>query len=255
MEEQRHDGVGTDPTARPEGVAPDGEATATEQGVGTEDQGPTAEGAEPQPERQAINLDDVPEFRQWKSNYDRKMAQIQKEAQEARQRAAQLEEQFDELRARDMPPDERAEYYRTRLAKVEADRQRQQEEATRQQELVGDAMKTLEQLGLDPETPGLEWGDKPTPENLARLYRSAARIVAERTRQVSQSAQQKVQDEVREARIEALNAAGVTRTSTATSGAPPTENPIEKITDPIELIKMGTEAQVRDRQGRQPPRG
>lgn len=239
-------GVGPqgDATARPGGVG--GQPTAPPQGVDQEAQ-PTAEGEQPQEAPpapgKAINLDDVPEFRRWKSNYDSRMAQAERRAQEAEQRAAQIASRLEELELRELRPDEQAAWYKTKLAEERASLERQRQDIQVQQQYAREASEALAELGLDPQTPGLDWGEGPSPENMIRLMRSAARIVAERTRQQSQAQAAQTEEQVRDARIGALREAGVTRTSMATTGAPPESNPIANITDLSTLLEMGIEAE------------
>lgn len=250
------DGVGTDPTAQPQGVEPEEGTTAQPQGVGGETPGTTAEGGEPQPAggKPQVNLDDLPQFRQWKSAYDSRMAEMEKQAAEAKRQATELASQLDELRVRDMPLDEQAAFYRTKLAQERAQMQKQNEELQQRQQYAQEAADALAEMGLDPNTPGLDWSEGPSAMGMVRLMRSAARIVAEQNRQARAETQEKTEEQVREARIGALNDAGVTRTSTATAGAPPQDNPIANIKDPNELLRMGTKQHLQG-QERQPPRG
>lgn len=249
MSEQQA-GVGDDPTARDQELP--GGATAEDAGVGQQTE-PTAGSEQATPQR--VNLDDIPQFREWKSAYDRRMSQTEQQAREAQERATKLESELEELRMRDAPPSEQAAFYRTKLAEQRATQERQREQETARQRFIREATEGLEELGLDPQTPGLDWGEGPSPEGLARLMRSAAHIVAERARQHTQHTQEEAEEEARSARIEALNDAGVTRTSMATSGAPPADNPIAQVKDPAELLRMGTNDRLAQSQGRRPPRG
>lgn len=243
-------GVGAQPTAQPQGVTPEG---ATTQPQEVEQAEPTAGGTGPQAQR--INLDDLPEFRNWKSATDKRLSEAQRRAQEAETRAAEMASRLEDLELRELPPAEVAARYKTRLAEERAKQEQARAEQERAQALVAEATATLNKLGLDPQTPGLEWGDGPSPENLAKLYASAAQIVAERTRQATQQQATQTEEQLREARISALNQAGVTRTSMATHGAAPDNNPIASINDPSELLRMGVEAAEGQQGGRQPPRG
>lgn len=237
------EGVGQEPTAAPEGVATEAEPTAT-----GEQPPPTA------PPAPALNLDDLPEFRSWKANYDRRMADAEKRAQLAEDTAAQTASRLEELEVRDLRPDEQATWYKTKLAEQRAELERANAGQAQAQRLSSEATTFLKKLGLEPDTPGLEWGDSATPENLARLYASAAEIVAAQARQGTQQQAAQTEDQLRAARIDALNQAGVTRASVATAGAPPASNPLDSVTDPTELIRMGIEEAL-SAEGRQPPRG
>jgi hypothetical protein len=250
VSEQNDRGVGADPTARDKELP--GGATAENAGVGQQVES-TAEGEQAAPQ---VDLDDLPQFRRWKSATDQRLAEAQRQADEARRQTAQLESELEELRMRDAPPDEQAAFYRTKLAEQRASTERQHEQETQRQQIMGEATEALSELGLEPSTPGLDWSGGPTPVGLATLMRSAARIVAERNRQQAQQSQEEAEEEARTARVEALNAAGVTRTSMATSGAPPAEeNPIADIADPAELLRRGTQRALKGTQGQQPPRG
>lgn len=241
------------PTAQPQGVAPEGGATTQPQGVGAQTE-PTAGGAQPQaPAR--INLDDLPEFRSWKSATDRRLSEAQKRAQEAEARAAEMASRLEDLELRELPPQEVAARYKTRLAEERAKQEQAREQQERAQALITEATATLTKLGLDPQTPGLEWGDGPSPENLARLYASAAQIVAEQNRQAAAQQAEQTEEQLREARTDALNQAGVTRVSVATQGAPPETNPIAQVRDPTALLRLGVDTAQKRERGRQPPRG
>ena len=133
-----------------------------------------------------------------------------------------------------------------------ADHEKQTE---RRQQLTQEAAQFLEGLGLTPDTPGLDWGDGPSPENLAKLYASAAQIVAARAGQAAETGAQQTEEQLREARIAALNEAGVTRTSVATTGATAPPNPIAGIKDTTTLLNMGMEQELARARERRAPRG
>lgn len=244
--DERRQGVSPETPTTPQGPGPEGPATP--QGVGKEAE-LTAGGGEPQ-KAPPVNLTDIPEFRKWQSAYDQRMSQMERQAREAESRAAVTASELDELRMRDMPADDQATFFRTKLAEERAHSQQRQEETVQAQRIGAQATAFLEKLGLAPDAPGLVWGEKPTPENLARLYESALEAVTARAQQQSQQQQALTEDQLRDARIQALNQAGVTRTGTAAGGTPPEANPIAEIDDPSELLRMGVEAA--DRGGGRP---
>lgn len=247
-------GVGEEATAQPEGV---GTTPTAEPGGVARETKPTATGGEPQAAQpgEKLNLDDLPEFRRWKAGYDQRMAQAEKRAQDAEARATSVASRLEELELRELGPGEQAAWYRTKLAEERAALERERKAQEEARALSDQATKLLKELGLSADTPGLEWGETPSPENLARLAASAARIVAAQTRQQTQQEAEQTEEQLRAARIGALNEAGVTRTSVATAGAPPGTSPVAAIDDPSTLLRMGTERALRERKGRPSPRG
>jgi HD superfamily phosphohydrolase len=123
-----------------------------EQAVGS---GDSTESAEPtgqenrQPEERRINLDELPEFRKWKSETDRKMSQLSRQAQEAAYHAEQLRRQREQEMMAGMDEVERWKYtattYEKRLQEIE--QQRQYEKMAWQKDR--DIAEVAADLGLD----------------------------------------------------------------------------------------------------------
>ena len=215
----------------PRGVAPEPEDQAIAQGA----EEPTAERAEPEPEpeqepvKEKVNLDDMEEFRRWKSEADRRIAQATGQAeQERRQRElyqsqmTNLQRQLDEARLQDAEPSEVAAYYQQQLTAIQAEQQRQEEERARTQKMSDRALRFLEKLGLPPETPGLDWTGGATEDGLIALVESASELVALRGQQMTKQQKTDAETAARAAEQKALKDAGVTKVSTVTGGAAPT---------------------------------
>lgn len=230
-----HVGATAQRQAQPaQGVDPEPESPAIAQEV----EAPTAEvtQAEPEPETQPVpvkpekvNLDDLEEFRMWKSEADRRVAQAARQAEQERQQReayeqqmTDLKRQLDQLRLRDAEPDEVAAYYEQQLAAVQAEQQRQQEQARQAQIMSDRAMRFLEGVGLTVDTPGLDWSGGATPEGLIALMESATGLVALRAQQMTKQQKADAEKAARTAEHKALQDAGVTKVNTATGGAPPT---------------------------------
>lgn len=180
----------------------------------------TAGGA--QPER--VNLDELPEFRQWKSNRDREAAELQRQLKEQQARLQELEaaaQQAEELRLlQDAEPDQIVAYYQGQLAKTRQQAAQQAQQAAQHQEIVTRANATLTALGLDPLTPGLDWTGGPTLQGYAQLLESAVGLLTQQQRQTSQTVQEKAEKAAREARQAAIAETGATKVSTTTGSAP-----------------------------------
>lgn len=88
---------------------PVAEGQPAEPAVPTEQ--PTAPAEEPTTAERPVNLDDYPQFRQWKSESDRRFAEMDKAIQEAQQRADYYQSQVETA---DMTDQEKAVYERDR---------------------------------------------------------------------------------------------------------------------------------------------
>jgi len=208
-------------------------------GVGTEEQKqPTAEPTAEATQQKPLNLDDLPEFRKYKSARDQQLARQQREADETRRQLEATQQKLAELELQDATPSEREAYYRGKLAKLQAEQEQARQRADAERQVQAAAGELLKELGLEPDTPGLDWSGGATEEGYAKLAASAARVVAKRVREQGQQTQQQLDEATREARQAALNDAGVTRVGTSRGVAGPSPNPIEDIDDPIELLKI-----------------
>jgi prolyl-tRNA editing enzyme YbaK/EbsC (Cys-tRNA(Pro) deacylase) len=104
-----------------------------------------------QPQGQRINLDDLPEFRKWKSQMDQRLSQTERRIQEEQQRAAELENRMHTERMAQMDESERLAYENQLLKKSLADQQKQQQQnflAWQKEQDITDVATTL---GVDKE--------------------------------------------------------------------------------------------------------
>lgn len=119
---------------------------AVADGDSTESTGATGEGRQSEGR---VNLDDFPEFRRWKSEQDKRLAQMERQAQEATRRAAQIEQQRQQDIMAQMDDVERLRYqnklYEQQL--VEAEKRRQQDIVNWQKSQ--DIANVAQKLGLD----------------------------------------------------------------------------------------------------------
>lgn len=176
-------------------------------------------------ERQPVNLDDLPEFRQWKSTMDRKLAEETRERERLKKELEEHRKKVDELSLKDAPPEERERYYRNRVTQLEEEQKLQADRQAKMAAANQRAIDFLSTLGLTPETPGLDWGGDPLADGFERLALSAAKLASSTTR----SSQEQVEAKTREAKQEALKESGVPRVSTATSeGASDLERAYQK---------------------------
>ena len=216
-----------------EGVGPlplEGEqATAGEQqqeqagvaGQPTTDGGPAiAEGQVPG-QQKPVDLTQMEEFRRWQAARDRREAQLQQQLDEGQRQAQELKRQVEQLQLADADPEQVATYYQQQLAKMQEEQAQRATMAQQRQTFVTEAGRLLEELGLASDTPGLEWSEEPSAEGLARLAASAAKIKALQVQQIANESQAVTDQAAQAAKVEALNAAGVTKVNTATGVAAP----------------------------------
>lgn len=180
-------------------------------------EGATQEGTEAT-EQQPVNLDELPEFRQWKSKMDRKLAAEKAERDRLAQELDQFRSKVDELSLRDASPDEREQYYKNKIATLEEERRMQAARQRKVAEATQRAEKFVTQLGLSMDTPGLDFsGDPTTTEGWQQFALSAAEIASKQRNKT----QEQIDAEVREAQQEAVKKTGAAKVSTATGQASP----------------------------------
>lgn len=82
-----------------------------------------------QPQQQKVNLDELPEFRQWKSQTDSRVSRAEYEAQQARQQAANLKNQYDQILMQNMTVEQQLQYQNQQLLQQlqDVDQQRRQD--------------------------------------------------------------------------------------------------------------------------------
>ena len=213
------------------------ELEGTQAGVEVESAAPTgadSEAATAAPEAQAtasatgkVNLDELEEFRKFKSQADRRVAEATRRAQEAAKRAEELEAKVtaaqraaDEAALAKADPDERAAYWQNKARQMQTDMQRQMQEAAQKEALRQKGMAFLESVGLEPGTPGLDFGGpEPSQENLMTLMESATRLLSARATELEKSKQAELAKATRQAERAALDNAGVTRVGAGTGPA------------------------------------
>lgn len=205
---------------QPEGAQ---QAAVTEPAPTAETREPIAEaGTEPQ---ERVDLTELEEFRKWQARMDQRQAQLHRQLEEQQQRLRERERQLEELREQQIlseaDPDEVIAFYQGQAAQTKRELEQQQRAMREQQEVQARAQSLLGELGLDPEAPGLDWGDGvPSWDNYRRLAESAAKLVAQRNRQAAETAQEKAERAAREARQAAIAETGAARTTTATGSGP-----------------------------------
>ena len=168
-------------------------------------------------ERKPVNLDELPEFRNWKSKMDRQIAQERGERERLEQQMKEQRSRLQELQLQDAPPDEQVKILKNQLAQREEEMRMQQERQRKIQERTETAQQFLNELGLDWETPGLDKSGDPLGDGFERLVMSAAKIAAQK----DGNSKQQVEAKVREAQQKAVKETGAADVSTATEGGGP----------------------------------
>ena len=194
--------------------------------------------ASPQ-QAQPVDLTQSEEFRRWQASRDRAEAALRQQMEQAARANQEMQRQLEELQLRDADPEEVAAYYQRRAQEVEGEAQQQVAAWQERLAIQERAGALLDELGISPDNPGLEWGDEPSWEAVALLAQSAARVKALEAQVVAGEGKGAAQQAAEVARVEALRTAGVTAVGAPTGGAPVKQNPIAEINDPDELLKMG----------------
>lgn len=206
------------------GGAGEGQATGEGAVAGAE---PAAEGEQPTiaagqegaPAEKPVDLTQSEEFRKWQAARDRREAQLRQQLQEQERQMTELQRQFEALNLKDADPDEVAKYYQQQMEAMRVEHDRQAVAAQERAQIVAQADELLRDLELDPNTPGLEWGEEPTWDGLARLAASAAKVKALQAKGVAKESKAVATEAAQAAKVEALKEAGVTKVSTATGAA------------------------------------
>jgi len=199
----------------------------------------TAEGAAPPIAGGRVDLTESEEFRRWQASRDRREAQLQAQLATGQQQMQEMQQRLAELQLANADPEEVAAFYQQELARVQVERADAQQAQGLRQEVEDAAGRMLAEHKLDLNAPGLDWSGGASWEGYAKLVESVAKIEALKASEMAKMTSAEVSQAAQAAKTEALTAAGVTKVSTATGAAPGAQNPIEKITDPDELLKMG----------------
>lgn len=182
---------------------------------------PTADATtEPKP----VNLDDLPDFRNWKSSMDKLIDEQRRETERVRGEAEALKQEVAALRLRDAAPEDQVAYYQGELDRVTKEATRERERVRAEGDIYRRGSEMLAELGLNYRTPGLDFSGGQTPDGLAKLTRSAALIV--RRQQVAQAdaAAQQSTVTARQARQQGIAATGAAQVSTATGPSQPSKD-------------------------------
>ena len=201
-----------------------------------------SEGQPGQAQPQRVDLTQLPEFRAWQAGVDRREAQMR--AQFTQQMAQQQQElqglrfQMQQAQLADADPEQVAEFYRTQYEQMQQQTTQQAQQATMAESVTQAAFAYLDALELAHDTPGLDWGAAATLEQLPRLMASARALADQRAATAGAQGETALQAAVRQAKIDALDAAGVTHVAGAVGSGGAGQNPISDITDATELLQM-----------------
>lgn len=175
-----------------------------------------------------VNLDELPEFRTWKSQADRRVAEAAREADRVKQEKAQLEVRLRELeeqsaraRLQGADPEDVVKFYEQRERDMHAAYERDLRERQEAEEVVRDGLDYLASVGLSKDTPGLEWSEKPNREGLVKLIASAGRVLAAKAQAAEATKVIETQQAVQVARAEVAEETGAAKVSTGTGGSSP----------------------------------
>lgn len=168
-------------------------------------------------EERPANLDEDPRFRQWKSKMDRIVATERKERERLQQELEAHREKVDELSLKDAQPEERVNYYRNKVAQLEQEQRIQSQRQQQIAEMTEKADTLLNKLGLDRNSPGLDWSGDPMEDGFEKLALSAVEVASKK----QGTSKQQVEAEVRKAKQEAIKETGAADVSTATKGGGP----------------------------------
>lgn len=187
---------------------------------------PAVEGEQPAiaagqegPAEKPVDLTQSEEFRKWQAARDRREAQLRQQLQEQTRQMGEMQRRLEQVQLKDADPEEVAKYYQQQMEVLQVQQQQQAVAAQERAEIIRQAEQLLGELELDPNTPGLEWGEEPTWDGLARLAASAAKVKALQARAVTSGSQAVATEAAQTAKVEALRQAGVTKVSTATGAA------------------------------------
>lgn len=184
-------------------------------------QEPTAETAKPIAPEPKVDLSQSEEFRKYQAARDRREEQLRQQMAETQRQMQEMQRQMAQAQLKDADPEQVAQYYQSEIERLQADTRQREAAMSERERCVAKAQELLDELGIDPSTPGLDWGDEPSSEGLVRLATSAAKVKALQAQVVQQQQQSVVTEATQAAKTEALTQAGVTKVSTATGTAGP----------------------------------
>ena len=201
-----------------------------------------SEGQPGQAQPQRVDLTQLPEFRAWQAGVDRREAQMRAQFTQQQQQMAQelqgLRFQMQQAQLADADPEQVAEFYRTQYEQMQQQTTQQAQQVTLADIVTQAGYAYLDALELAHDTPGLDWGAAATLEQLPRLMASARALADQRAATAGAQGETALQAAVRQAKIDALDAAGVTHVAGAVGSGGAGQNPISDITDATELLQM-----------------
>jgi len=213
-EEDREDLEPTGGIGEPEPIAPE-EGELEKEPIAETGEATKAEAGQPQ-EPQRIDLTQNEDFRKWQRERDREREQLRRELAARDERMRELERQLEDLSLQDADPEQRVAYLQGKLAKERAERERAEQLRIQQERLSEEAYALLDDLGIDPRDPLLQWPEEISPQGLAKLAANAAKLAAQRARESQEETKMAARQKAREAEREALKKAGAAQASTAT---------------------------------------
>ena len=222
-------------TGQAEGVDAEQATAGQEGGVASE---PTAQGT-PAIAEQKVDLTKLAEFRQWQAARDRRESQLRTELQDQGQQVEEMQREVARLKLVDADPEEVTAYYQAEMARMQEAQRIQAKQQAQQKSYVAQAETLLEELGLEPDTPGLEWAEIPSEEGLKLLARSAAKLLALQLKALAEGTDAVIVDAARAAKVQALETAGVAQVSTATGVAAPKDLQAEYEAEKAALVGTG----------------
>jgi len=157
---------------------------------------PAAEPTSPQAPPK-LNLDDLPEFRKWKSLTDRRLAESERKAAEAAAAAEQARTQLTEAQLRDAEPEQQITFYQSEMARLKAEQAREREAQETRNRYSERASQLLTSLGIDANHPELDWSGDPGPEGYATLAESAAKVARQQAATAAAQADKKEKEMAR----------------------------------------------------------
>ena len=197
----------------------------------------------PQPiapaEKGKVDLSQSEEFRKYQAARDRREEQLRQQMAETQRQMQEMQRQMAQAQLKDADPEQVAQYYQSEIVRLQAETQQREAAMSERERCVAQAQQLLEELGIEPNTPGLDWGDEPSAEGLVRLATSAAKVKALQAQVVQQQQQTVVTEATQAAKTEALTAAGVTKVSTATGTAGPRDLRAEFEAEKAKLVHSG----------------
>lgn len=212
---QQGTGVGEGAATAEEGVAEQPTAEAPQPATAG---GPEAAPGAGAPER-PVDLTQMEEFRKWQAARDRREAQLQQQLQEQQRQVAEMQRQMEQARLATADPEEIAAYYQQQAQQLRDEQERQAAQAQERERIIGHVYQELEQIGIDANTPGLEWPDEISWQGAAEVLASAARMKALQVETLAKGTKTAANQAAQAAAAQALSEAGVTKVSTATGQA------------------------------------